>query len=114
GDEGDGLLLAGGHEDVEFPLAGVFREFLGHADEAVSNAGHGGNNSDDLIACVAGALDAGGDVADAVDAADRSAAVFLNNESHGCGAGSEGGDGGLGKTGKSATSQEMGIASEKG
>ena len=41
GDEGDGLLFAGGEEDVEFAFGGVFGEFPGHFDEAIGDAGHG-------------------------------------------------------------------------
>ena len=90
GDQGDRLLLAGGQQDVEFAFARVFREVLGHLDQAVGHAGHGGNHGDDLVALVAGAFDPRGDVADAVERADGGAAVFLNDEGHGWSGGSEG------------------------
>lgn len=41
GDEGDGLLLAGGYEDVELAFRGEFGELVGHFDEAIGDAGHG-------------------------------------------------------------------------
>ena len=83
GNEGDRLLLAGGQQYVEFAFARVFREFLGHFDEAIGDTGHGGNHGHDLVSFVTGAFHPCGDVADAVKRADGGAAVFLNDESHG-------------------------------
>ena len=99
-DQRDRLLLAGGKEHVHLALGRVFAEFLGHFDQAVGDAGHRGNDGDHLVAGVAGALEARGDVAHAVDGADGGAAVFLDDEGHGLGAaGSEGKGPGLGKPG---------------
>ena len=83
GEQGDGLLFAGGEEHVELALAGIFREFLGHLDQAIGHAGHGGDHGDDLVSLVAGAFHPRGDVADPVKRADGGSAVFLNNEGHG-------------------------------
>ena len=62
---------------------GSCRKVLGHLDQAVGDAGHGGDDRDHLVAFVAGAFDACGNVADAIEGADRGAAVFLNDEGHG-------------------------------
>ncbi len=83
GEESDGLLLAGGEKHVELTFGRIFGKLLGHLDQVVSHAGHGGNDGDDLVSLLAGAFHPRGDIADPVERADGGAAVFLNDECHG-------------------------------
>ena len=82
GGERDGLLFAGGQQHVHFALAGQRHDFLGQLDQIVRHAAHGGDDDDDLVALGAVFGHARGDVFDALGVAHRSAAVFLNNQSH--------------------------------
>ena len=80
--QGDGLLFADGHQDVHLALVGELREGLGAGDEVVGHAAAGGHDHDDAVALRPLFLDLGRDVLDAVDVADGSAAVFLDDEGH--------------------------------
>jgi hypothetical protein len=80
--QGDGLLLADGHEDVHLAFVRKLREGLGARDEVVGHAAAGGNHDDHAVALGPLLLDLGRDVLDAVDVADGSAAVFLDDEGH--------------------------------
>ena len=82
-DQRNRLLLAGSQQHIEFAFAGITRKIFGHLDEAIGHARHRGNHCDHLIARIASAFDARGDIAHAIDRADGSAAVFLNDEGHG-------------------------------
>ena len=85
GDRGqrDGRLLAGGKEHIHFPLVGQRHDFLGQFDEIICHPAHGRDDDDNLVAFGVIFGDASGDILDALGIADRSAAVFLDEE-HGC------------------------------
>ncbi len=76
-------LLAGRGDDVELARIGIGREFLGQREQAVGLAAHRRHDDDELVSLALKARDAARDVADALDAADRGAAVFLHDQSHG-------------------------------
>ena len=57
-------------------------ELIGHTEQLVSDAAHGGNDRNDLVALISQAFDPRRNVADAVEATDGCAAVFLNNQCH--------------------------------
>ena len=82
GRERDGLLFAGGEQHVHLAFAGQRHDFLGQLDQIVRHAAHRGDDDDDLVALGAVFGHARRDVFDAVGVAHRSAAVFLNNQSH--------------------------------
>ncbi len=82
GQQGDGDLFAGGHQHIQFARVGLALDFLGQRDQAVGFAAHGGNHDDDLVTLGPKTGDALRDVLDALDAADRGAAVFLYDECH--------------------------------
>src|ERR1700677_2172015 len=82
GGEGDGGLVARGQEHVHLALAGQGHDFFGELDEIIGDAAHGGDDDDDLVAFGAVARDAAGDVFNALRVADRSTAVFLDDQSH--------------------------------
>ena len=50
GGQGDGGLFACGQEHVHFPFVGQRHQFLGHLDQVVGHAAHGGNDDDNLVA----------------------------------------------------------------
>lgn len=80
GDKRNGLLLAGGEQDVHLAGRWIAAKLVRHPDELVRDAAHGRDNDGDIVAFIAEGLDAIGDVADAVEGADRGAAIFLNDE----------------------------------
>ena len=85
GGEGDGGLFAGGKEDVHLAFGGCGGDVACEFNEVIGDAGHGGNDDDDLVSLALGGEDALGDVADAFGGADGGAAKFLDNETHGDG-----------------------------
>ena len=82
GRERDGLLFAGGEQHIHLAFARQRHDFLGQLDEIIRHAAHRGNDDDDLVALRVIFRHARGDIFDAVGVADRSAAVFLDNQSH--------------------------------
>src|SRR5205085_5970568 len=70
-----------GHH-VELARVGIRRNVLGEAEQAVRLAGHCRGNHDELMAFAMEARDTLRDVADALDAADGRAAVFLDDQGH--------------------------------
>ena len=71
-----GHLLAGGDDGVVFARVVQRRQSLAVRHELVGGAGHGRDHDRDLVAGLDLALDAAGDVADAVEVGDRGAAEF--------------------------------------
>ena len=82
GGQRDGRLFAGGQQHIHLPLAGQRHDFFGQLDQIVGHAAHGGDDDDDLVALRVIFGHARGDILDAFGVADRSAAVFLNDQSH--------------------------------
>ncbi|SPA14560.1 conserved hypothetical protein [Cupriavidus taiwanensis] len=75
-------LFAGGGEHVQFTRIGLGRNFLGESQQAIGLARHGRRHHD---YAVTGAVPLGhalGDILDAFRGTHRSAAVFVNDESH--------------------------------
>ena len=85
-EEPDGHLLAGGRDDIELARIGMRRQLLRQRDQPVGLAAHRRDDDDELVSLAMKARDPPGDIADAVDAADRGAAVFLDDQCHGVGA----------------------------
>ncbi len=83
GGEGDGLLLAGGKENVELARGRVRVDLAGQLDQAIGDARHGRDHDDDPVALLVRGGDARGDIADALGAADGCAAIFLDKKRHG-------------------------------
>ena len=82
GEKRDGRLLAGGKEHVHFALARTFADFAREFDQGIGHAGHGRDHNDDFVACFLSFEHAPGHVLDPRGIADRSAAVFLDDEGH--------------------------------
>ncbi len=82
GEQAGGHLLTGCDDRVIF--AGVMqgRKLLAPADQLVGRAGHGGDDDGDLVADRVLALHPAGDLADAVQVGDRSAAEFHHDTRH--------------------------------
>ena len=81
-EEADRHLLAGGGDHVELARIGIGRQFPGETEQPIGLAGHRRNDDDELMALAVITGDAARDVADALDAADRRAAVFLDDQCH--------------------------------
>lgn len=79
-EQGDGDLFAGGDHHIQFTRVRVLLDLFGQGDQAVGFARHGGHHHDHLVALGLVLGDAFGDRAYALDAADRSAAIFLNDQ----------------------------------
>ncbi len=77
-----GDLFAGGDNRVVFACVVQRRQRLAPGDELVGGAGHGRDHDGDLVPRVNLALDAGRDVADAVEVGDGGAAEFHHNTRH--------------------------------
>ena len=77
-----GHLLAGRDHRVILPRVVQRRQFGAPLDQLVGDAGHGGDDDGDLVAVVHLALDALGDVADAVKVGDGGAAEFHHDAGH--------------------------------
>ena len=73
----DGHLLAGGDQDIFFPLIGNRRNLLGQGDQPVGLPGHGGNHHDDIVAGAFRRRDFCRHDFDLVDGSDGRAAIFL-------------------------------------
>ena len=76
-------LLAGGHHDVELARVRVRLNVLRERDQAVGLARHRRDDDDELVPARLPVRDAARDVLDALGAADGSAAVLLDDQSHG-------------------------------
>jgi hypothetical protein len=77
-----GLRLAGAEEDVHLARVGFGGDLVGVVDELVGGVAHGGDDGDDVIAGIGAALDARGDVLDALGGTDGGAAVLLHDQCH--------------------------------
>ena len=77
-----GHLLAGGDDGVVFPGVVQRRQVGAPLDQLVGHAGHGGDDDGNLVAVLDLALDALGDVADAVEVGDGGAAEFHHDAGH--------------------------------
>jgi hypothetical protein len=85
GEERDGLLLAGGKKHVDLARSGLGIDLAGELDQAVGDAGHGGDDDDEPMPLAVGFRHTRGDMADALGRADGAAAIFLDDERHGKG-----------------------------
>jgi hypothetical protein len=74
----DGDLLAGGEQHVHLARRRAPGNFLGHFQQPVGFTGHGRDHHDHVVALLAVPDHLVGDVLDALQAANRSAAVFLD------------------------------------
>ena len=73
-------LLAGRGDDVQLALVGQLGDLLGEAEQPVGLARHRRDDDDHVVPLALRRQAAPRDVADALDVADRSSAVFLNDE----------------------------------
>ena len=82
GGQRDGGLLAGGEEHIHLALRGVGGHLARELDQPIGDSAHGGDDADDLVARLLRRDDPAGDIEDPLGIADRSAAVFLDDQSH--------------------------------
>ena len=82
-EQADGHLLAGRRDDVELARAGRSPTAPSRAPAAGWSRRPSPTHDDDLVAVAMELRDAPRDVADALDAADRRAAVLLDDQGHG-------------------------------
>ena len=80
--QADRHLLAGRRDDVDLARIGIRRQLLRQREQPVRLAGHRRDDDDELVALRVEARDALRDVADALDRADRRAAVLLDDQRH--------------------------------
>ncbi len=80
--QADGHLLAGRHYDVELARVGVGLNLLGKGDEPVGFSTHCRNYDNELMSGGLELGDAPRDAPDSLGGADRSPAVFLNDQRH--------------------------------
>ena len=82
GQQGNGHLLAGRGDDVEFARIGRWGDLLGQADQAVGFAGHCRRNDDHVVPLSLPAGDAFRDVLDTIRRGNRCATELLNYQRH--------------------------------
>ena len=82
GGQARGHLLAGRDDRVVFPGVVQWRKILAPFNQLVRHAGHGGDDDGHLVPSLDLALDAGGDIADAVEIGDGGAAEFHHDAGH--------------------------------
>ena len=80
--QGDGHLLAGREQHVELSGAGTLLNALREAEQAVRLPAHRGDHDNDVVTPRARPLHCGGDARDALEAPDRGASEFLNDQAH--------------------------------
>ena len=78
----DGDLLAGRSDDIEFARIRDLLHLLRQIDQAVGLSAHRRDDDDQLMAGAMPLFEAMRHIADALDRADRSAAVLVNDERH--------------------------------
>src|SRR5205085_10412094 len=86
-EEADRLLLARGGDDVELAGGRLRVDFLREREKPVGLARHRGGHHHQLVALAGKARDAPRDLADALGASHRGAAVLLDDQGHDSSAG---------------------------
>ena len=84
GQQGDGHLLAGGHDHIQLTRQRllVATDGLGQFDQAIGLAAHGRQHYDQVVTGIAEFLNLVGHLLDSFDRADRGASKFLYDQSH--------------------------------
>ena len=82
GQQRDRDLLTGGEQHVHLACRRLGIDTLGELDEAVGLAAHGRDDDDDIVALVTETLYTLGNRLDTLRAADRGAAVLLDDQCH--------------------------------
>ncbi|MCY1438513.1 hypothetical protein D9M71_547160 [compost metagenome] len=82
GQQGDGHLLASGHDHIQLSRNRLITDLLGQVDQAIGFATHRRQHHHQVIAGLAEFLDLFGNLLDSLDRADRSAAKFLYDQRH--------------------------------
>jgi hypothetical protein len=83
GEQSRGHLFAGGHDRIVFARIVQWREGLAPGHKLIGRAGHGGDDNGHLVAGFHLALDAVGDISDAVEIGDGGAAELHHDAGHG-------------------------------